>query len=198
MTHILIPSLGGIHRYDTQLYFMGGKSCCVFLARRPTLTYPTSIPTTTIVVSDGTTTLKIATATYNSIGEQVTAIKNHADYASLLFTIAEASGGIQMTYKSCSGITTVPRITGNVTGGTGYENGSPFVHQVSCDYTFSGSINKLSVTKATMTATPTAAPTPFHAWGVDASVSGDPHFVGFRHQMYGACDRPLDRPTQRL
>ncbi len=43
--------------------------------------------TTTLVVGDGTNTVSVGSATYNSIVDQVTAIQNGTGYNNLLFTV---------------------------------------------------------------------------------------------------------------
>ena len=61
----------------------------------------TASETTALVVSDGRTTVTIASAAYTSVADQVTAIQNGANYDNLLFTVDEAPGNkFEMTYKS--------------------------------------------------------------------------------------------------
>ena len=72
----------------------------------------TAAETTTLVVSDGTTTVNIADAAYTSVAQQVTAIQGGTGYSSLLFTVAEASGKFEMTYKTAGAIATAPTFSG--------------------------------------------------------------------------------------
>ena len=76
----------------------------------------TAAETTTLVVSDGTTTVSIASATYTSVADQVTAIQGGAGYSSLLFTVAESAGTFEMSYKAIGTVATPPTLTG--TGST--------------------------------------------------------------------------------
>ena len=78
----------------------------------------TASETTTLVVGDGTTTVSIASATYSSIADQVTAIQGGSGYSSLLFTVDVNSGGdgIAFTYKSAGAVASTPTFTG--TGST--------------------------------------------------------------------------------
>tara|TARA_B110000977_G_scaffold198573_1_gene283728 strand:- start:286 stop:2337 length:2052 start_codon:yes stop_codon:yes gene_type:complete len=70
--------------------------------------------TTTLVVGDGTTTVSVASATYNSIADQVTAITNATGYNSLLFTahVNSADNGIEFRYKSSGSVASTPTFTG--------------------------------------------------------------------------------------
>lgn len=74
----------------------------------------TASETTTLVVGDGTTTVSIASATYNSIADQVTAITNGTGYDSLLFTahVNSAGNGIEFRYKSSGSVASTPTFTG--------------------------------------------------------------------------------------
>ena len=78
----------------------------------------TASETTTLVVGDGTTTVSIASASYSSIADQVTAIRAGANYDSLLFTVHEnaTSNGIEFRYKSSGSVASTPTFTG--TGST--------------------------------------------------------------------------------
>jgi flagellar hook-associated protein 2 len=74
----------------------------------------TASETTTLVVGDGTTTVSIASTTYNSIADQVTAITNGTGYDSLLFTahVNSAGNGIEFRYKSSGSVASTPTFTG--------------------------------------------------------------------------------------
>ena len=74
----------------------------------------TASETTTLVASDGTNTVSVASATYNSIAGQVTAIKAASGYDDLLFTVAanDAGNGFKFTYKTTGAITAAPTLTG--------------------------------------------------------------------------------------
>jgi flagellar hook-associated protein 2 len=78
----------------------------------------TASETTTLVVGDGTNTVTVGSATYNSIADQVTAIQNAAGYNDLLFTVAENSDGdgIAFTYKVAGSVASTPTFSG--TGST--------------------------------------------------------------------------------
>jgi flagellar hook-associated protein 2 len=75
----------------------------------------TAAETTTLVVGDGTTTVSIPSATYNSIADQVTAIRGGANYDSLLFTVHEnaTSNGIEFRYKAAGSVASTPTFTGS-------------------------------------------------------------------------------------
>ena len=74
--------------------------------------------TTTLVVGDGTTTVSIANATYTTIADQVTAIRDGTNYDNLLFTVHEnsAGNGIEFRYKASGPVASTPTFTG--TGST--------------------------------------------------------------------------------
>ncbi len=74
----------------------------------------TAAETTTLVASDGTNSISVASATYNSIADQVTAMQGASGYEDLLFTIAanDAGNGFKFTYKTTGAITTAPTLTG--------------------------------------------------------------------------------------
>lgn len=78
----------------------------------------TASETTTLVVGDGTTTVTIASATYTSIADQVTAIRGGTNYNNLLFTVHEndAGNGIEFRYKASGSVSSTPTFTG--TGST--------------------------------------------------------------------------------
>ncbi|MFL2494235.1 MAG: flagellar filament capping protein FliD [Porticoccaceae bacterium] len=78
----------------------------------------TASETTTLVVGDGTNSVTIASATYNSIADQVTAIRGGTGYSDLLFTVHEnaAGDGIEFRYKSTGSVASTPTFTG--TGST--------------------------------------------------------------------------------
>ena len=71
--------------------------------------------TTTLVVGDGTNTVSVASATYASIGAQVTAIQQASGYDNLLFTVGvnSDSDGIAFTYKSAGSVVSTPTFTGS-------------------------------------------------------------------------------------
>lgn len=74
----------------------------------------TAAETTTLVVSDGTNNISVASATYNSIADQVAAMQGASGYNDLLFTIAanDAGNGFKFTYKTTGAITSAPTLTG--------------------------------------------------------------------------------------
>ena len=74
----------------------------------------TASETTTLVVSDGSTTVSIDSAVYGSIASQVTAIKAGTGYENLKFTVAEndAGNGFKFTYKTTGAVTTAPTLSG--------------------------------------------------------------------------------------
>ena len=78
----------------------------------------TASETTTLVVGDGTTTVSVASATYNSIADQVTAIQGATNYNNLLFTVQENSdsNGVEFIYKAAGSVASTPTFTG--TGST--------------------------------------------------------------------------------
>lgn len=75
----------------------------------------TASETTTLVVNDGTTTVSIASASYTSVAEQVTAIQGASNYSNLLFTVAlnDASDGFKFTYKTTGAVSFSPTLTGS-------------------------------------------------------------------------------------
>jgi flagellar hook-associated protein 2 len=78
----------------------------------------TASETTTLVVGDGTNTVSVASATYSSIADQVTAIQSGTGYNTLLFTVGLNSDGdgIAFTYKTAGSVSSTPTFTG--TGST--------------------------------------------------------------------------------
>ena len=70
--------------------------------------------TTTLVVGDGTNTVTVPSASYTSIADQVTAIKNGYGYNNLLFTVGVNSDGdgIAFTYNSVGSVAATPTFTG--------------------------------------------------------------------------------------
>ena len=70
--------------------------------------------TTTLVVGDGTNTVTVPSASYTSIADQVTAIKNGVGYNNLLFTVGVNSDGdgIAFTYNSVGSVAATPTFTG--------------------------------------------------------------------------------------
>jgi len=75
----------------------------------------TASETTTLVVGDGTNTVSVASATYNSIEDQVAAIQNGTGYNNLLFTVGLNSDGdgIAFTYKTAGSVSSTPTFTGS-------------------------------------------------------------------------------------
>ena len=75
----------------------------------------TASETTTLVVGDGTNTVTVASATYNSIADQVTAIQNGSGYSNLLFTVGVNGDGdgIAFTYKTPGSVASTPTFTGS-------------------------------------------------------------------------------------
>lgn len=74
-----------------------------------------SAETTTLVVSDGVTTVSVDSATYTSLTDQVTAIKAATGYDNLQFTVAanSAGNGFEFTYKTTAAVTIAPTLTGS-------------------------------------------------------------------------------------
>lgn len=70
--------------------------------------------TTTLVVSDGNTAVSIASASYDNITQQVTAIQGGTGYSNLNFTVSvnDAGNGFKFTYKTTGAITAAPTLTG--------------------------------------------------------------------------------------
>ncbi len=77
----------------------------------------TASETTALTASDGTNSITVASATYNSIDDQVTAMQGATGYSDLLFTISanDAGNGFKFTYKTTGAITTAPTLTGTST-----------------------------------------------------------------------------------
>ena len=71
----------------------------------------TASATTTLVVTDGSNTVLIASAAYTNVAQQVTAIQGGTGYGALLFTVSEASGTFEMTYKAAGAVAAAPTIT---------------------------------------------------------------------------------------
>jgi flagellar hook-associated protein 2 len=71
--------------------------------------------TTTLVVGDGTNTVSVASATYTSVGDQVSAIQSASGYNDLLFTVGlnSNSDGIVFTYKLAGSVSSTPTFTGS-------------------------------------------------------------------------------------
>lgn len=82
---------------------------------------PTAAITGSLIVTDGTTTVTIPSATYDSLAEQVAAIKTitggavNTNYADLLFTVDlnSAGTGIEFNYKEPGIIAITPTISQN-------------------------------------------------------------------------------------
>ena len=75
----------------------------------------TAAETTSLVVGDGTTTVSVASATYSTIDQQVSAIQGGTNYSSLLFTVAKNTAGnaIEFTYKNAGSVASTPTFTGS-------------------------------------------------------------------------------------
>lgn len=71
--------------------------------------------TTTLVVGDGTNTVTVGSATYNTIADQVSAIQGASGYGNLLFTVGINSDGdgIAFTYKAAGTVAETPTFTGS-------------------------------------------------------------------------------------
>ena len=101
--------------------------------------------TTSLVVGDGTNTVTVASATYTSIADQVTAIQNGTGYDNLLFTVGgnSAGNGIEFTYRTAGTVASTPTFTGSGSAHTitnptvGVSVASP-VSGVAAKYTGSG------------------------------------------------------------
>ena len=77
----------------------------------------TASETTALTASDGTNSITVASATYNSIADQVNAMQSATGYSDLAFTISanDAGNGFKFTYKTTGAITTAPTLTGSST-----------------------------------------------------------------------------------
>jgi flagellar hook-associated protein 2 len=75
----------------------------------------TASETTSLVVGDGTTTVSVASASYSSITDQVSAIQGGSGYGNLLFTVGVNSDndGIVFTYKTAGSVASTPTFTGS-------------------------------------------------------------------------------------
>tara|TARA_B110000967_G_C18902147_1_gene576865 strand:- start:2061 stop:4109 length:2049 start_codon:yes stop_codon:yes gene_type:complete len=75
----------------------------------------TAAETTTLVVGDGTTSVTVASASYSTIDQQVSAIQGGTNYSSLLFTVSKNTAGnaIEFTYKSAGAVASTPTFTGS-------------------------------------------------------------------------------------
>ena len=75
----------------------------------------TAAETTTLVVGDGTTSVTVASASYSTIDQQVSAIQGGTNYSSLLFTVGKNTAGnaIEFTYKSAGAVASTPTFTGS-------------------------------------------------------------------------------------
>jgi flagellar hook-associated protein 2 len=109
----------------------------------------TASETTTLVVSDGTNTVTVGSATYNSIADQVTAIQNGAGYNNLLFTVGVNSdgNGIAFTYKAAGSVTSTPTFTGTgsthtITNSTVGVSVSTPVSGVAAEYGVTGTVSE--------------------------------------------------------
>ena len=74
----------------------------------------TASETTTLVVSDGKTTVSVDSASYANIAAQVAAIQAGTGYSNLTFAVAAnaANDGFKFTYKTTGAVTTAPTLTG--------------------------------------------------------------------------------------
>tara|TARA_B110001450_G_scaffold119830_1_gene112925 strand:+ start:178 stop:2229 length:2052 start_codon:yes stop_codon:yes gene_type:complete len=105
--------------------------------------------TTTLVVGDGTNTVTVGSATYNSIADQVTAIQNGTGYNNLLFTVGVNSDGdgIAFTYKVAGSVASTPTFTGtgsthNITNPTAGVSVSTPVSGVAAEYGVTGTVSE--------------------------------------------------------
>ena len=64
-----------------------------------------------LVVSDGSTTVTVASAAYTSVADQVAAIKAGSGYDDLAFTVAASNNNIEFTYKTTGAIATAPTLS---------------------------------------------------------------------------------------
>ena len=71
-----------------------------------------------LVVSDGTNSVSVASATYANVAAQVTAIQTATGYNDLLFTVAVNGDNIDITYKTTGAISTAPTVTVSETSKT--------------------------------------------------------------------------------
>ena len=80
----------------------------------------TASETTSLVVSDGNTTVSIDSANYVDIAAQVAAIQAGSGYSNLKFTIAanDANDGFTFSYKTTGAVTTAPTLTGSASSHT--------------------------------------------------------------------------------
>ena len=64
-----------------------------------------------LAISDGSTTVTVASAAYTSVADQVTAIKAGSGYDDLSFTVAASSNNMVLTYKTTGAIATTPTLS---------------------------------------------------------------------------------------
>lgn len=64
-----------------------------------------------LVVSDGSTTVTVASAAYTSVADQVAAIQAGSGYDDLAFTVAASNNNIEFTYKTTGAIATAPTLS---------------------------------------------------------------------------------------
>jgi len=64
-----------------------------------------------LVVSDGSTTVTVASAAYTSVANQVAAIQAGSGYDDLAFTVAASNNNIEFTYKTTGAIATAPTLS---------------------------------------------------------------------------------------
>jgi len=75
----------------------------------------TASETTTLVLGDGTNTVTVASASYTSVADQVSAIQASSGYGNLLFTVGlnSSSDGMVFTYKTAGSVASTPTFTGS-------------------------------------------------------------------------------------
>lgn len=75
----------------------------------------TASETTSLTVSDGNTSVSVASATYTTIAQQVAAIQATAGYKNLKFNVSvnDAADGFKFSYKTTGAVTTAPTLTGS-------------------------------------------------------------------------------------
>ncbi len=122
----------------------------------------TASETTALTASDGSNSITVASATYNSIADQVTAMQGATGYNDLLFTISanDAGNGFKFTYKTTGAITTAPTLTGTsthtvsttTTGVTAVNSATTTTINVATD-TPAGVVSAINAAKTGVTAT---------------------------------------------
>ena len=122
----------------------------------------TASETTALTASDGSNSITVASATYNSIADQVTAMQGATGYNDLLFTISanDAGNGFKFTYKTTGAVTTAPTLTGSsshtvgttTTGVTAVNSATTTTINVATD-TPAGVVSAINAAKTGVTAT---------------------------------------------